>query len=292
MKKILSLALALVLLCTVTSAFATGTTLGVKVYGEDDQHKSTFFKDVEKSTAYQQTAMWLRVANQGQINCTIPLVLIYDTNIDGGENTLSDDYKIVNNSTANIVVTKMEVLNSTQNINSNKPMKLVTENGLSSEKVDAYYVSLSVPDARQHSTVKTTKWEMAEIVTTPTKGQSTSLAGGLFFIPKTGGASGTNETVITVHVKTTPLSFITGLNDGDTQNKSRGVHLLDVKYTVAIDGFDAAGTTYGTTIANGTTELKGSQYVTEGSVTTVNQVKYTYTTDADGATTITATTDN
>lgn len=202
MKKLISVLLSIVMvLALTTTAFAT----------EIEVRKDVAYK-AENATVNDKanTELWLQVEASGQIDVTVPLVLVFKTNIDGGAAVTADNYKITNNSSADVAVTAMKTtLNADQN-----PMTL-----------DAY---TTADLARDHYKVQLTAGQKSWDLHTA---EHTALAkdGGLFGVAKDGSSP------VKVDMTTGKLSFV-------TKGTDYGVKLLNVSYTVAIDTQNAIGT--------------------------------------------------
>lgn len=213
MKKIISVLLAMILICSSVAALATTTTTTGSVMGGSTKDFIQTPTPTMTSNS-QKTQMWVRVAASGQINCTIPLVLVFDTNIDGGEATISkDNYYITNNSTAPIVVTNVVPAAQSTSVLTLKKYADVADD-------DTYAVKLG--------NIFSSDYDLGD---TSASFQKAPNATGLTHAEK-GGKLG-----IDVTAKFSKLTFVTGVAaaDGVTQDKSKGVHFLDVTYTVAID---------------------------------------------------------
>lgn len=68
------------------------------------------FQQEDGTQGEVDTELWMQVAANGQIDVTVPLVLVFSTNIDGGDAMVAENYKIINNNTRNsISVDKIKV---------------------------------------------------------------------------------------------------------------------------------------------------------------------------------------
>jgi len=243
MKKTLAMLLAVMLLLSAT-AFAEQTgvdtiTNGSKpadwdtATGDIDAYDSVHYSDSGNydTEGRMATELWLQVDATGQIDVTVPLVLVFQTNIDGGSANTASDYKITNHSSAALAVTKIEVAEEAKA--DAQPMTLVAYPATGMPAEDQYAVKLSVGSSY------TFDFKAAAA-------QADKLAGGLFELAKAPatGAAGT-DTVIDVAMVTGPLSFVTARNSADNADAgidgTRGVKLLTVTYTVAISTRDAVG---------------------------------------------------
>ena len=265
MKKIIAFALALVMVMSCTLALADDKNMDIEMSDPVEflSKPETFGKASEAS---QKTALWLQVAADGQINCTIPLVLIYKTNIDGGYATTDpDNYKIVNNSSADIVVTSVEI----EEGESGDAKKMTLAEAVADGDQDTYSGTLTI--AKEDVNLFQDGWKhpindrvlnLFKIGEgTEEKATVTQAEGGVFFIAKNGG-----ETGISVKIHTSPLTFTTK-EDDDTN--SYGVNLVNVTYTVAIDTHLAYDV-----VITGTTNA--SRYVPTTKPTSITKVTYTY----------------
>lgn len=106
MKKILAIALALVL---VLSCFALADTANNATFKVTPGVTCTLDSDSNASVKSGKvcTEVWLQVEAAGQIDVEVPLVLVFKTNIDGGVATIDSDYKMTNHSTADLAVIKV-----------------------------------------------------------------------------------------------------------------------------------------------------------------------------------------
>lgn len=177
-----------------------------------------------------KTELWLQVDASGQIDVTVPLVLIFKTNIDGGSATTGTSYMIQNNSTAPLVVTKIE----RQDVGSSQ-MTLKNFAAPSALGEDEYGVQLEAGSKGP--------WDLMTASHSATREN-----GGLFGIPKQVANSETaGETVIKATMNTGKLSFITA-RDGQDMDTTKGVKLMNITYTVAMDT-SAASTVDGSEIS-------------------------------------------
>ena len=106
MRKILALVLAIMMLSTMAISAAATETIDVRV----DNNKI----DVDAASGTGNTELWLQVDATGQIDVTVPLVLVFQTTIDGGEGIAPTDYMLTNSSTADVVVTNIAVADGTK----------------------------------------------------------------------------------------------------------------------------------------------------------------------------------
>ena len=237
MKKLVAIALVAIMMLSCVTAFATSNTTVETV--SDPKH---FKQNDAHNGATQSTDIWLRVKAEGQINCTIPLVLIYQTNIDGGEASTGTGadakYKITNNSTANLAVTDIDV--STVG----SKMTLVSNSTDLKSLIDNYWGTITIAGDR----VRSGDPYVGDFYTHKTSSEIKAVAGGYFFIPKK-TSSGAGVTVIDAKISTSPLDFITAQKaDDGTMDITKGLHLVNVKYTVAIDGYASSDDTITTDI--------------------------------------------
>lgn len=217
MKKTMALLLALVLLVTVNmSALATGPDNGT--FEVKTGVTSTYENKVKSGESGNvKTELWLQVEASGQINVTVPLVLVFKTNIDGGSATSPDTYAIENNSTAQVNVTKLAVV-----------AEAVTDLNL------VEYADTDLADGTY--AVKLTEGsnsnDLYEVKTSATDVNPN------ISLPKN------STTVINAKMKTGDLSFVTKATENGSEY---GVKLLTITYTVALDTSKAIGDTITTT---------------------------------------------
>lgn len=170
------------------------------------------------------TELWLQVEASGQIDVTVPLVLIFKTDLDGGSATSPSSYKITNNSTAPIAVTKIKRTVEAQS--AANPMTLVGYEATPGE--DEYKVRLSVDGGN---------WDLEQA-----EHSRAAQNGGLFSVPKQAANDGNSgETVIQATMATGKLSFVTGRDASNNLDPTKGVKLMTVTYTVALDTSGAIG---------------------------------------------------
>lgn len=231
MKRLIALVLVVLMLGS-TAAFAdVDTMLGVSA--------ETNSMSGENSTVDgAKTELWLQVDADGQIDVTVPLVLVFRTNIDGGVADTASNYKLKNNSTSDVVVTTIATAHETDN-NTSQPMSIVAYTETPTE--DQYKVQLSVADAVAVGTKdaegkEIRKWDLAT-----TSHTAAPLAGGLFELPKATANGAGTDTIVKVDMTTGKLSFVTKRDANDDLDATQGVKLLTVTYTVAIDTSDAIG---------------------------------------------------
>lgn len=226
MKKIISLLLVVLMLGS-TMAFADISEIEVRE--ADDTYQSDINQSV-LDTPY--TELWLQVDASGQIDVTVPLVLVFKTDIDGGDATSPETYKITNNSSADLVVT--QIATSVQATSTANPMTLVAYDSTTLAR-DEYKAKLSVPTGVVLGTGATNDWDLRTATHSNDKAK-----GGLFELLKD------TSTRVIADMTTGELSFVTSrtvdANGADTgMDTTKGVHLLTVTYTVAIDTSDAIG---------------------------------------------------
>lgn len=245
MKKFLAMLLAAMMLLSSVGALAEvqdDSTLKIK-----PAVNSRFYSD-STTEGEVDTELWLQVAADGQIDVTVPLVLIFSTNVDGGKATEANNYKIVNNNDrSSISVDKIEVKKN----NNNSHMTLVNSynNGWNDTTRDQYYVTLTPSttytgsDATANDVLETQVYDLYTAVNTPySKNGENEKSESLFRI-------GENSSVkLTANMVTTPLTFVTGITDeandtylnkgegeADAANSGKGIELLTITYTVALE---------------------------------------------------------
>lgn len=207
MKKIFSFLLVIMMLCSIsTAAFATTT---FEVREADDSWNTD---GTELNTP--KTELWLQVDASGQIDVTVPLVLVFKTDIDGGTASTATNYKITNNSSAQLAVTKVATAVS------DTKTSLVAYNTANLAE-DQYKVQLSAGNAVLD--LKTAEHTEAAI------------NGGLFTLAKAAANGDGTPTTVTVDMSTGKLSFVTARTADDELDTTKGIKLLTVTYTVAID---------------------------------------------------------
>ena len=258
MKKILAFVMIFMLLCG--SALATGTNY-VSTFTASDPEKWVAESNNEE-TNIAKTELWLKVAATGQIDVTVPLVLVFQTNIEGGDAISAEGYTITNHSTADLVVTRLEVDVEGQDAapfsEGSNPMALVEWDSISGQgtanvaNVDQYAVQLSAGDANRVNRNGEASQIISEIdvhaINNPAENKLGVLhaasgtaierddeVGGLFLLPRKTSGGAETAVAVTAEMETGPLSFVT---DGE-----KGVYLLTITYTVAIDTSGVIGET-------------------------------------------------
>lgn len=272
MKKFLALLLAAMLLCC-TTAMAEGTTYDSIINTEKYSTTADGYDSDEDGTAYDTqdatmtdtgvnvrytdglntfgksgqaaTELWMQVDATGQIDVTVPLVLVFKTNIDGGDATSPSSYKITNHSTADLVVTELATTNvkpSDSTDPKDQPMKLVK--WANTPKEDEYAVRIRPAADVELGDMDQASYDMwTENTGFTALHADTAYNGGLFELkkaPKNDTATGT-PTNLNVDMKTGRLSFVTSHSANDDLDETKGIHLMTITYTVAIDQSDAYG---------------------------------------------------
>lgn len=256
MKKVFALVLSLMMILCSVSALATEvaeTDTIVNANGGEFENNV----DVRGSIRYRDdadndisgeaaTELWLQVEASGQIDVTVPLVLVFQTNIDGGEATSPDAYKITNHSSADLVVTQIKVTD-VETVNEDQPkMEKVHWSEKTTLTEDQYMAKLTVVDEKTLGANQPGEYDLDGTYTAERH------LGGIFELAKAGKndyEKGT-DTPIALSMKTGRLSFVTSrvetpkTDEGqmdDAMDNTKGVQLLTITYTVAIDTSDAYG---------------------------------------------------
>ena len=281
MKKIVSLILALAMILSCTAALAN-TNMEEKYIGA--QENFAIDDPTTKKSASQSTDIWLQVEAAGQIDVTIPLVAVFKTNIDGGSATISNSYKMINNSSAAIKVAKVVVTDQNVDVTTNNQiptanMKLVKaftgaydEYTLTMEPTD-HYVDKAWDGAK--NVAEFTKSGYAYTKDSDTTGKYTEVK-GLWRVEKSDKANGgKDESYIKLVLSTSKLDFVTlqkdTVKDGDDAAIEDGVKIVTIQYTVMIDDSEAKGE-----------DIKGSSTETatwSNLVPVTTTVSYSYTGD-------------
>lgn len=259
MKKVFALVLSLMMILCSVSALATEVTTEADTIVNANGGEFENNVDVRGSIRYHDgadndisgqaaTELWLQVEASGQIDVTVPLVLVFQTNIDGGAANSSDKYGIINHSSADLVVTKIEV----QDVKVNEePTMENVEWKTSPLKEDQYKAQLSVDAqmgegyAEKHDFDLHTKKYIGE-----------RWQGGIFELKKAPKNADVNKgegtkTAIQLSMETGKLSFVTSRVEedpkdtksqlNDKMDTAKGIQLMTITYTVAIDTSDAYG---------------------------------------------------
>lgn len=259
MKKFFAMLLAAMMLLSCVSAMATGLPdyISTEVDPRDDiVAVETFvntltattngivdtFKANDQTSGTVGTELWLQVSAQGQIDVTVPLALVFATNIDGGEATEASNYGITNYSTADLKVTKIEYVKHDDN-----PMQLEVE--IDTDDVDTFEGYLEAgerkfPFCMTKDTVYST-YSDYEYTDNQVFELESAYDGG-----NTKASNVGKKTEITAYMETSRLSFVTQQKsnkevkdsttpDQDTEAMAtKGVQLLTVVYTIAVDDND------------------------------------------------------
>lgn len=259
MKKVFALVLSLMMILCSVSALATEVTdadtivnandgaafdTNIKVHGDNTiRYRDAAANDISGEAA---TELWLQVEASGQIDVTVPLVLVFQTNIDGGEATSPNTYKITNHSSADLVVTQIKVTDVATEANK-QPMTKVAY--IDTLQEDQYKAKLNV----DKNVVTLGKGQSGEYDLKQETYTAERHQGGIFELRK--AEAGKNEegtdTPIALTMKTGRLSFITSRTEktpkddksqlNDEMDTTKGIQLMTITYTVAIDTSDAYG---------------------------------------------------
>ncbi len=265
MKKFLALALAMMMVFACVSALAEDDNAQMYLNAADggDAYLSHFSEENEydedgaASTGEVNTEIWLQVVASGQIDVTVPLVIVFQTNIDGGSATSPSEYQIINYSTADLVVTKVSIETNSatkdrEDDDTSHPMELVSYT--TDLARDQYKAQLSVATESVHAS--TGEWDLFtgdenDNVDLDEDGfyYISALEGGLIILPKcdydsTSGDKEGTSTDLTIEMATGALSFVTKhatVEEKDVLDVTKGVKLLNINYVVAIDTYTGIG---------------------------------------------------
>lgn len=259
MKKVFALVLSLMMILCSVSALATEVAESdtiVNANGGEFENNV----DVRGSIRYRDdadndisgeaaTELWLQVEASGQIDVTVPLVLVFQTNIDGGAANSSDKYGIINHSSADLVVTKIKVTD----VAANEEPDMTKVKWVETPVEDQYKAQLSVdakavPMGKQYAEQSDFDLYTKDLEDHAYTGERWQ--GGIFKLAKAGKNDNENGTVtpIKLSMETGRLSFVTSRKAKDENSQlndemdtTKGVQLLTITYTVAIDTSDAYG---------------------------------------------------
>lgn len=258
MKKFVAMLLAVMMILSCAALAADDN----MVWGTDTTKK--FYEATDNKSATQRTDVWLQVEASGKIDVTVPLVVVFKTNIDGGvastANTSNNPYKIVNNSTAGVKVTEVKVVDqktdvTTNGVTANLTMVDKFTDGDRTKDKDKYTLTMLPTDK-----YATPEWNAAINVAdknetkpftqttetaTYTRTSNTAETKGLFYIGNVSDGDGkNNESPIDLTLTTSPLSFVTKKDTtSDAGTETYGVKMFTISYTVAIDDSEAKNTT-------------------------------------------------
>jgi len=229
MKKLISLLLVVMMLCSISTVAFADADSSITVKETDDKYIGNGVTSINTP----KTEVWLQVDASGQIDVTVPLVLVFKTDIDGGDAQEATNYKITNNNNNNLVVTDVvtATVSTLEDTTIANPMSIVAYTVNPGE--NQYKVKLTAS-----ATVGTiTEFDLAQAsYTAPAK------EGGLFALNRTANVTAATDTLITVDMVTGKLNFVTSRSDDDkTMNPDKGIHLLTVTYTVAVNTSGAIG---------------------------------------------------
>ena len=225
----------------------------------DSVHISRYTKEDWKATNSSdenaaptvKTELWMQVDASGQIDVTVPLVLVFSTNVDGGKATAASNYKIYNNNQRNsIAVDKIKVVNE----DNSKTMSFWTEKyfnkniATNPDSRDSYYVVLNpelvdttAASANQetlnslamNTQLHVSKFDLRNAVKDIDAYDETSDPDKALMTIGQGGSINLKPTM-----ETTPLTFITegyaATEGGYSDNATTGIKLLTVTYTVGL----------------------------------------------------------
>lgn len=241
MKRLIALVLVVLMLGSTAAFAADDTMLGVS--SENAVLKT------EAGSGTAATELWLQVDAEGQIDVTVPLVLVFRTNIDGGKAQAATNYMITNNNNAPVVVTDVVVSEG----RTTDPTKLVAYKADKALYEDEYMVQLTA-DAVAGTDGKTVFDFMTGTYTNPAS------AGGLFKLNRDTANKAAEATTIKAEMATGSFSFVTKRDANDGFDKTQGVHLNTVTYTVAFDTSVEYGTTIQTVAQNDDTPVTVPAY--------------------------------
>lgn len=240
MKKWITLVLALVLALCCAVALAENAEFEVYENNGQDILSTYNATPADGEDPSLETEVWLRVRAKGQINVTVPLVLVFETNIDGGYAKAPDPYTFKNNSTAELLITEMQV---TEAADSN--MKLVALEVVDADDITEQSLATDTYVARVMTMLSgSTPW----FYDLGVDGGKVEPSGNLVAIANL--PVGGTGTYIPIEMATGPLSFVTKHVNGEL-DATKGVKLFTVKYTVAIDTRNGVGETITTAAPSG-----------------------------------------
>lgn len=236
MKKIISFLLVIMLLSSISvSAFASDVNvIGMGTATDTYNSKTATTTD----TPDVSTQLWLQVLAEGQIDVTIPLNLVFKTNIDGGDATKPDVYYIQNNNNAPVAVTAMTATSQTND------MELVAYSftAASGEGANATPAKYNFAADDQYMVkffpenyTNTATANGIDLKNIPAADTSTKYIFKLNANDRQSNDAA--KTYIDVEMATSPLTFVTKT---DANGAAMGLKLLNVTYTVGIDPNPAA----------------------------------------------------
>ena len=200
MKKLVSFVLAALLMLSVVAFAASGdTTL------EANPAITYTYSADNVNTGKVETYIYLKVKAEGQIDVTVPLFLVFATDVDGGKATEPSKYIIKNNNTESAVgVTKIAVT-------SGGGMKLTNQNGFNdavgAHEYDTYMVTL------------TTSASTYDLGNAPFTQETAGAALSGFSIEKSESVN------LKPEMQTTAIDFVTG---------DQYVQILTIEYTLGL----------------------------------------------------------
>lgn len=220
MKRLIALILVVLMLGSTAALAADDTVLGVS-------NENAVLK-TEAGSGSAATELWLQVDADGQIDVTVPLVLVFKTNIDGGVAKAATNYMITNNNNAPIVVTDVKVATGSL---SSRPTTLELVDYGSTLYEDDYMVKLT----SKADIANVTEFDFYDSVNTADTYHKAASEGGLFKLNRDTENKAATTTVIEADMSTGSFSFVTTRGTNDEFVETNGVHLNTVTYTVAFD---------------------------------------------------------
>ena len=228
----------------------------------DQEHISRYVKE-DGTEGTVSTELWMQVDASGQIDVTVPLVLVFSTNVDGGKATEATNYKIYNNNVRNsIAVDKITVAQDSQGVANTTFVSKTEFEDLDDNARDYYYVILepevvaaadikvsdnqtTLKSLAMNTQVHVEEYDLHEAQSEDKYNETADKATSLMTLGQ-GGEINLKPTMVT-----TPLTFVTtGYNEtenGDADEATKGIKLLTVTYTVGlkyntVTGADITGT--------------------------------------------------
>lgn len=192
-----------------------------------------------------KTELWIQVEANGQIDVTVPLILVFSTNVDGGTATAATNYKIYNNNARNSIAVDKIVVENT----GSAKMNFVDSDAFDALDLNArdYYAVTMDPIVADGTATNKGTDNSLDMKTYDHKTEVYDLFKAIGEEDTDYDESGADKTHVALMtlgqkgimnlnptMKTTPLTFTTTQATDNAESAQIGVHLLNVTYTVAL----------------------------------------------------------
>lgn len=272
MKKLVALTLALALLFTLGgAALATGNTSEIEVPAPTDVPYEDYDPATGNATtaddmfidkngkSQQETDIYVKVrATGGQIDATVPLIIVVSTDISGTTTALTpSNYGITSYSSVDLRVTNVAVTVSAPDASTNVEWVLANPTDLGFAATRWSGAAFAANDAAMNTvlnsktsngaknaialTLKGLVLDAANDLTTIQNSAATDAAANTTFKiakinPTANDGTEIKQTLpLDLQVRTSKLNFVTYTDDTDTTRAAKGVHALKITYTIDAD---------------------------------------------------------